>query len=164
MTRVLRFVCLVLSIGLLAAGYFINGLVWPAVAILIFGILWSVGLVLRWDWVSLLGLFAAFGVAAVGLVLDLSNVFLISGALFAFLTWDLDGFYFRILKASPEDNTSSLEKNHLVRLALPVLVGAFLSAFALTVHLRTSFEWLVILVFFLFWGIGRMVARLLVRQ
>ena len=163
MTRVLRFVCLVLSIGLLAAGYFINGLVWPVVGIFILGILWSVGLVLRWDWVSLLGLFGAFGVAVFGLILDLSDVFLISGALFAFLTWDLDGFYFRLLKASPEDHISSLEKNHLVRLALPVMGGVFLSAFALTVHLRASFEWLVILMFFLFWGFGRMVARLLIR-
>jgi hypothetical protein len=161
MIRFLRFICLVLSFGLLAVSYFNNSLVWPAFGIFIFGILWCVGLVLRWNWVSLLGLFGSFGVAAFGLILGNSIALLISGALFALLAWDLDGFYFRLLASSPEDDTYTLEKRHIARLALPILSGVVLSVFALTVRLKTSFEWLVFLMLFIFWGIGRVVTRLL---
>ena len=164
MIRVLRFVCLVLSIGLLAAGYFLGGLVWPGAGLLVFGILWIVGLALRWDWVSPLGLFASSGVAAFGLFLDLSAAFLISGALFALLAWDLADFFLRLSQASPEDDIAVLEKCHLLRLAVPVLTGGGLSAFALTIHLKPSFEWMVILMFFVVWGIGRMVDRLLKKE
>jgi hypothetical protein len=164
MTKILRFICLVFSIVLLTAGYFINNLFWPAMGILIVGILWGVGLVFRWEWVSLLGLFGSFGVATLGLVLGFSTLFLISGSIFASLTWDLDGFYYHLLKSSPEDDTATLEKRHLVRLILTVMVGVILIVFALIVRLKTSFEWLVILMLFIFWGIGRVVNRLLMKD
>jgi hypothetical protein len=161
MTRLLRFFCLIISVGLLAAGYYMRGQVWPVVGILIFGIIWSLGLVFRWDWVSLLGLYISFGVAAFGLILDYSTAIMISGALFALLTWDLAEFYLRLLRASPDDDTAALEKLHLLRVILPVLTGAILSALALSVHLKTSFEWLALLALFMVWGIGRVVTRLL---
>ena len=164
MTRLLRFVCPLLSIGLLAAAYLLVGLVWPAAGLLVFGIFWLVGLALRWDWVQTLGLFAAFGTAALGLFLDLSVPFLSSAALFALLSWDLADFFIRLQESSPEDDTASLEKRHLLRLGVLALAGGGLSAIALTLRLKPSFEWLVILMFFAVWGIGRMVDRLLKKE
>jgi hypothetical protein len=164
MTRFLRFICPILSVGLLAAGYFLLDLVWPAVGLLVFGILWIVGLALGWDWIPPLGLFTAFGAASLGLFLDPSPLFFIPAALFALLAWDLAGYHSRLLLASPEDDTGTLEKHHLSRLAVLVLVGGGLSAFALTLHMKPSFEWVVILMFLMFWGIGRMVNWLLSRE
>ncbi len=164
MTRFLRFACPVLSVGLLAAGYFLVGLAWSALGLLIFGILWTVGLALRWDWFPPLALFAAFAAAAFGLLLDLSTGFLISGALFALASWDLAEFSLRLRKASPEDNLAALERRHLARLALLVLAGGGLSAFALTIHLTPSFEWIVVLMIFAVWGVGRMVDWLLKKE
>jgi len=164
MTRFLRFACPILSAGLLAAGYFLSGLNWPAVGLLAFGILWIMGLALRWDWVPPLGLFAAFGSAAFGLFLDLPPGLLISGALFALLAWDLAEFYLRLKKASPEDDIAGLERRHLTRLGILALIGGGLSAFALTLHLTPSFGWIVILMFFAVWGIGRMVDWLLKKE
>jgi len=164
MTRFLRFVCPILSVGLLAAGYFLSGLDWPAVGLLVVGVLWIVGLALRWDWVSPLGMFAAFGAAALGLFLDLSPVLLISGALFALLAWDLAEFSIRLRLASPEDDVATLEKSHLLRLVAVVLAGGLLSAFALSLRLKPSFEWTIILMFFAVWGIGRVVDWLLTKQ
>jgi len=187
MTRILRFVCPILSVGLLAAGYFLIGLGWPGVGLLVFGILWIVGLALSWDWIPPLGLFAAFGAAALGLFLDPSAglraslptgpysllgtgdpgrsvVFLIPGALFSLLAWDLAEFYIRLRLASPDDDIAGLERRHLSRLVVLALAGGGLSAFALTLHLKPSFEWIVILMFFTVWGIGRMVDWLLKKE
>jgi len=164
MTRLLRFIFPVLSIGLLAAAYFLNSLVWPAAGLLGLGILWIVGLVLRWDWVSPLGLFAAFGAAALGLFLGHSMLLLIASAIFALLAWDLAEFNIRLRKASPKDDIASLEKHHLFRLAIIVLAGGALSAVALTLRLTLSFEWLVILMFIAVWGLGRLVDRLLTKK
>lgn len=184
MTRFLCFACPILSVGFLAAGNFLIGFGWPAVGLLVIGILWIVGLALSWDWIPPLGLFAAFGAAALGLFLDPSAglraslgvgpnallgtgdpgrpaVLLISGAIFALLAWDLAEFDFRLRLASPDDDTVGLERHHLLRLAILTLVGGGLSAFALTIHLKPSFEWMVILMFFTVWGIGRMVDWLL---
>jgi len=163
MTRILRFVCPILSVGFLAAGYFLNGLVWPAVGLLLFGVLWIVGLALCWTWVPPLGLYAAFGAAVFGLFQDLTAAFLIIASLLALLAWDLAEFFMRLKRGSPEDDTPTLEKRHLVRLALPVLAGGSLIAFTLTLHLKPTFEWMVILMFFAVWGIGRMVDRLLTK-
>jgi len=164
MTRFFCFTCTILSVGFLAAGYLLSGLVWPALGLLVFGILWIVGLALRWDWLLPLELFAAFGAAAFGLVLDLSPVLLISGALMALISWDLAGFSLRLRKASAEDEIATLEKRHLRRLGIQALIGGSLSAFALTLHLKPSFEWIVILMFFAVWGIGRMVDWLLKKE
>ena len=164
MTRILRFVFPILSIGLQAAGYYSSSLVWPALGLLFFGVLWLVGLALRRDCVLPIGLFVAFGVAAIGLFLDLSTPLMIFSAIFALLAWDLGEFHTRLRKASPEDDISRLERTHLLRLILLALAGGTLSALSLSLRFTPSFEWLVILMFFAVWGIGRVVNWLLNRE
>ena len=164
MTRFLRFVCPVLSVVLLAAGFILGGLVWFALGLLFFGVLWMVALALRWDWFPLLALFVLFGIAAFGLFLGIPPALLISGAILAFVSWDLAGFHVRLSLAAPEDDLAGLERPHLLRLAVLTLVGGCLCALALTLHLKPSFEWLVILMFFSIWGIGRMVNWLLNKE
>jgi hypothetical protein len=164
MTRLLRFVFLLLSVGMLAVGYFLGSLVWPAVGLCLFGVLWMVGLALSWDWISPLSLFLVFGAAVVGSFQDLSILLLILATISALLAWDLAEFHIRLRMASPEDDLSRLERPHLVRLLLLVLVGGTLSAIALTLHLKSTFEWLVILMFFVVWGMAQMVNRLLKKE
>jgi len=161
MTRFLRLVCPILSIALLAAGYFFSGLGWFALGLLVFGIFWIIGLTLRLDYFQLLGLFVAFGMAAVGFFINVLPAFLIPAALLALLAWDLAEFHIRLCLASPDDEIGLLEKRHLSRLFAIALVAGGLSAFGLKVHFKPSFEWLVILMFFTVWGIGRMVNWLL---
>jgi hypothetical protein len=164
MTRLLRFVFLLLSVGLLAVGYFLSNLVWPAVGLCIFGVLWMVGLALRWDWISPFGLFLVFGAAVVGSYQGLSTLLIILAAISALLAWDLAEFHIRLRMASSEDNLSRLERSHLVRLFLLALVGGALCAIALNLHLKSSFEWLVILMFFVVWGMAQMVNRLIKKE
>jgi hypothetical protein len=111
-----------------------------------------------------LGLFVSFGAAVLGLFLDLPPELLIAGALCALLAWDLADFYLHLSKAAPEDDITGLERPHLVRLAVLVLAGGGLSAFALTLRLKPSFEGTIILMLFMMWGIGRMVDWLLKKE
>jgi hypothetical protein len=80
------------------------------------------------------------------------------------LAWDLAEFYIRLRLASPDDDISRLERGHLSRLAVLALGGGGLSAFALTLHFNPSFEWIVILMVFSIWGIGRMVSWLINKE
>ena len=164
MTRFLRFVCPVLAIGFLASGYFLTGRAWPALGLLVFGSVRMVGLALYWKWLPSLALFALFGIAGLGIFLNLSPVLLIPGALFALASWDLAEFHLRLRLASPEDDLAALEKRHLLRLAGLILIGGLLSTFALTLQVKPSFEWVVILMFFAVWGIGQVVGWLLKKE
>jgi hypothetical protein len=164
MTRILRFVCPILAVGLLAYGYFLSGFEWPALGLLGFGIVWVVGLVLRWDWVPALGMFAAYAAAAVGFFLDPLPEFFIPAALLALLSWDLADFHRRLRKGSPEDDIDILEKHHLLRLFALALLGGGLSFFALKLDLKPSFGWMIILMVIAVWGIAQVVKWLSKQQ
>lgn len=164
MTRLLRLLFPVLSVGLLASAYFLAGLRWPAMGVLVFGGLWMIGLALHWPWVPPVALFAAFGAAALGFIMDLSPVFLLPAAILGLLAWDLAGFHALLCLASTDDDTSRLERRHLGRVFAIALLGAGLAALALTIHLKLYFEWMILLVFFTVWGIGQVLGRLLKKQ
>ncbi len=161
MTRALRLICPLISVGFLATGFYQGGLTWFAAFLLLIGILWMIGLLLHWTWVSPFGLLAANAAAALGLFLHLSPIFFIPAATFALLVWDLAGFYDRLSLASPDDDILSLERRHLGRLSALALGALCLSALVLSFRLKAPFEWLVILVFFTVWAIGNVVGWLL---
>jgi len=54
-----------------------------------------------------------------------------------------------------------LERKHFIRLAAVLLIGVGSGAAALSLHVRYSFEWMLILVAFGVWGIGRLIYWLL---
>jgi hypothetical protein len=164
MTRSLRLICPLLSVGLLAIGFFLAGLTWITLVLFLSGILWTIGLSFHWTWVSPLGLLSAYLAAAVGLLLSLSSILMITGATFALLAWDLAGFHDRLSLASPDDDTVPMEQRHLVRILALALAGVGLSALALSLHLKSPFEWLVILVFFMVWAIGKVVGWILKKE
>lgn len=161
MIRVLRLICPPLSVGLLASAFFLGGFTWVAEVLLFLGVLWMIGLSLHWTWISFLGLLSAYAAAAMGLFFDLSIFLIIPAAIFALMAWDIAGFYDRLSLASPDDDVFTLEQRHLVRLFAISLGGVCLSALALSLHLKFPFEWLVILVFFTVWAIGKVVGSLL---
>jgi hypothetical protein len=181
MTRILCFICAILSIGMLVAGFLSIGLDWFVIVYLSFGVLWIVGLALFWSWISRLALFFIFGASALGLYLDpsaglrsslpvgpysllgtgdpgRSAVFLICAAILALLAWDLAEFYSRLRQATPEDDISRLERRHLARVAVLTLAGGGICIISLTLQFKPSFEWMVILMVFSMWGVSRLVA------
>ncbi|HEY5158276.1 MAG TPA: hypothetical protein VII93_09990 [Anaerolineales bacterium] len=161
MTRFLRFACTILSIGLIAAGYFLNNRERVAVGIIVFGILWIIGPIRWWKWIQPVSLFTIFIVAAVGLIMNIPLGFILPGALFGFLAWDLAEFAGRLQLAAPDDDTSRLERTHLRRMAMLMLASGGMCALALVIQIKFSFEWIVLLMFLTVWGIGQIVNWLL---
>jgi hypothetical protein len=102
--------------------------------------------------------------AAIGLwrKLDLSLALL---AVFCTLAaWDLDSFSRRLSFASAEDNPTLLERQHLLRLSLILLLAAGISYLSISIHVESSFEWSAILVIATFTGIGALVSWLRHRE
>jgi hypothetical protein len=164
MTRTARFFFVVLSAGLLAAAYFLGGFPIPALAALLFGAFWTVGLARRWTWIPALGLFGVYGLTVAGMLLGLAPLLPSAAAFAALLAWDLSDFYFRLRLAAPDDDTSGLECRHLVRALVVAVIGAAVLVAAQTLRLEFSFEWLAVLLLFAVWGVGRIIGGLLKRE
>jgi hypothetical protein len=100
-------------------------------------------------------LLAAFGLWG---KLDLSLALL---AVFcALAAWDLDSFSRRLALASAEDRPAWIERQHLLRLCLVLLLAVSISYLALTIRYESNFERAVILVILTFGGIGVLVGWL----
>ncbi len=172
MTRVLLFAAVILGVGLPVAVFFTGGYSVFSVIQLVVGIGWIYGLLRRWMWVSIPGLFLIYAFAAAGFFLPRASDLrtgpaalpLLFGAFFGLLAWDLGDFHARLLLASPEDDIPGLERRHLLRLAAFALLGAVVTALALTLRVTFAFEWSVILILFATWGLGRIVSGLLERE
>jgi hypothetical protein len=183
MTRLLQYLFPILSTGFLATGLFANGLPWFGAGVICFGILWIAGLALAWKWIPSTGLVIGYGVAAFALLQlpvsgpgsnlpsgvsivtfqgspGISEAVFLLGALFALVAWDVAEFQFRLVLASKEDNTRALEQRHLLRLLSIFAGGGTLSIVVLNFHIKSSFEWTMVLLIFAVWGIGRVVAWL----
>ena len=180
MTRYLRFILPGLSLILLATGYYRLGLVKPSIGLLLFGLLWMLGIGFRISLASSLGLAVAFFAATAGLILDpaslvktdldLSHSFQLAvgslngsfvifflAALFAFLAWDVADFHSRLRLAASQDDQAGLERRHLARLATITLIGILLSSFTMLLRVRLTFEWMVVLLLISVWGISQLV-------
>ena len=161
MTSFLRFSCSILSIGLIAAGYFLNHREWMAMGIIIFGILWIIGQTRWWKWVEPVSLFAIFTLTAVGFYMNIPVGFMLPGALFGFLAWDLAEFAGRLHLAAPDDDTSRLEMTHLRRMTMLMLASGGMCALSLLIQIKFSFAWIVLMMFLTVGGIGQIVNWLL---
>jgi hypothetical protein len=95
--------------------------------------------------------------AAVGLWCGIDLSLALLAVFCALAAWDLDSFSRRLSFASAEDNPASIERRHLLRLGLVLLLGAGLSYLSLSIHFESSFERAVVLVIFAFTGIGALV-------
>jgi hypothetical protein len=172
MTRILLFVFTLTSIALLSMGFFLSGAGDLALIFVILSAVWILGLALRWNWAASFGLFLAFGLAAFGYMRNLSvvhpnhidPVILLMGALFSLPAWDLADFDSRLRLAAPEDETGRLELDHLLRLVLVTAIGGLLAFAATNLHVRLTFEWMVVMMLFVTWGLSRIVNRLLKKE
>jgi hypothetical protein len=172
MTRSLLFVIALTSVVLLSMGFFLGGAWDLALIFVILSAFWILGLALRWNWAGSFGLFLTFGFAVFGYLRNLSElhpahsnpVVLMMGALFSLPAWDLAYFATRLRLAAPEDETGRLELDHLLRLSIVTGTGGLLAFAAMNLHVRLSFEWMVVIMLFLTWGLSRIAKWLLKRQ
>jgi hypothetical protein len=160
MTRFFIYGLLTLGLLSLAADWTLAGY-WPIGLAVLILIPLSLFLV-KWEFTPTLGLTLALTVllAAVGLWREIGLSLALLSVFCALAAWDLDSFSRRLSFAAAEDNPASIERQHLLRLGLVLLLAAVVSYLALSIHYVPGFERAVILVIFTFTGIGALVSWL----
>lgn len=156
-TRFALFFCLLGSVLTLVWGYFEAGLEGFVRWWIGFGALWAFALIRRRTWSSALGLFASLAVAAAGLWFGLAPGWMLAGALFALLTWDLTDFERRLRLAAEEDDVKGLARVHLARLSLVALIGFALASIAMIARVQFSFEWTALMALVAALGLSQLI-------
>ncbi len=169
MARLLAILFMFLGTGLVAAAFMVAGFTWPAVLLFLFFVFWVFALSRSWAWINSFALFLIFGLAALGLILDLSTglganlapAYIYPGVFLSLAGWDLADFASRLRLAGPEDDTSDLQRRHFLRLGLTLAVGAGLVLLAVNLQFPLSFGWTAVLALLASWGLGVLIKRLL---
>lgn len=145
MTRVALVLNVMLCATALARGYALRDMDAVARAIVLLGALWLCALWRRWHWYSSAALIGAVLAAAVGILLDVSAAWMLAGAVFALVAWDLADFRRRLAAGSTEDDLSGIEQRHLLRLSVLTLGGLAFASLGMLVRLKVPFEWMLLL-------------------
>jgi hypothetical protein len=158
MTALALFTSMVLSVGSLYWGYLQAGFEPALPWILIIGILWIIAQWQHWSWFSsvVLLLFVCF--SAFGLMLGYDLGWMLAGSIFALFAWDMTDFRRRLRFAAEDDDLHGMERRHLARLTLLTLGGLLLVTIALLTQVKITFEWAVLLVVFVLFGLIQLIS------
>ena len=185
MIRALCLAFIGLGAAALAWGYWQNGVVAAALALLLFG---ALELVAQWRWpqpvprrlvgtpsfcsgrsdrgtglrawFSALGLVVTAAAAAAGLILGAPSGWMIAGALGGLLAWDLADLDRRLGLADSIDDLSTIRRRHLTWLGLTAGTGLLLTSAAMLIPLHFSFALTVFLALAAVLGMARLVSWL----
>ena len=153
-------VSVLMGVGSFAYAYASIGLDFLSRGFVIFGVLWLFAGRQRWVWFSTIALLLSVLLAGFGLWLELSPGWMITGSLGALMAWDLTDFMRRLSYAPILDDTSGLERGHLMRLTIVALAGVILASIAIFVRVEFTFEWVMLLTLVGVLGVTQLVAWL----
>ena len=159
MTRRVRLFSFILAAAALAAGCGFQGKWYWALLFVVMALaggLCSLKPALKnlWEAASL-GWFVLFITgAAVGVVVGLSSLLMLASILASLAYWDLDSFQRRLELVKADEATLKLEKNHLRKLLIVLSVGLVVSLVGLSLQLKLSFGWAVVLSLGIFASLG----------
>jgi hypothetical protein len=157
MTAIALFTSMILSVGSLYWGYVQAGLEIPSRWILIIGIVWLFSQWQHWTWFSSLVLFVYVSFAAFGLILGIDFGWMLAGSIFALFAWDMTDFRRRLRFAAEDDDSTGMEKRHIARLTILVLVALLLVTTALFIQVKFTFEWGILLVVVVVFGLIQLI-------
>ncbi len=133
--------------------------VWmPAIGIL--AVLWLFGYWRGWEWVASLAVVGYTGMAAAGSLSGLGSGWMVGGLVAALCAWDLHRFVLCLRSVERVEAEGALERRHLQRLLAVAGLGLLLAAIALTVEIRLSFLFALLLGTLAVLGLSRAVSFL----
>lgn len=158
-------IALVLSILLgtasLAMGYSQGGADEYSRWFLLVAVLWFLTHFRKWYWFSSIALLIIIVAAAYGVWREFPTVWMLLGAVGGLLGWDLSDFARRLSYAAPMDDTRSMERRHLERVAIVAALGVGLALLSVFIRVqRLAFEVAVGLVLLAALGLTRLVIGL----
>ena len=154
------FASLIVGVGSLAMGYFLQNQAVLARWLVLLGIAWFLA---EWNqirWASSLGLLVSVAAAAYGLWMDLSAGWMLAGAMGALMAWDWAEFSRRIRLSDLDDDARGLERSHLLRLLIVAGAGFLFSVIGMIARMEFSFEWSAFLALLAALGVTQLIARM----
>ena len=95
--------------------------------------------------------------AAIGVSLGMPFPLALTGLLTLLAAWDLDSFSKRLAFAAVDDDPKLIERQHLLRVGMVLLLGIGGSLISLNIRLKFNFELALGLVLLTFLGLGALV-------
>lgn len=158
MTLVALILSILLGTASLAVGYGQGGEALYSRGFLLLAVIWLVAHFRKWYWFSSIALIVVIGAAAYGVWREFPTVWLLLGALGGLLGWDLSDFAQRLSYAAPMDDTRTLERRHLERVAIVAALGVGLALLSVYIRInRLAFEVAVVLLLLAALGLTRLV-------
>lgn len=155
--RILTYVGIVLGSALLGIGFAIDDAVrWiaPAAAT---ALLWLVGEWRGWGWATMAGFVLLVGLAATGMLMGHSAVWMGITVMVGVCAWSLGDFTRRVSLLAREKDHSPLLRRFLSRLLFLAGVSVALGAIALTIHIRLTFLLAILLGILVIYGLSRVI-------
>jgi len=161
MTTIALILSILLGTASLAMGYSQAGAADYSRWLLIFAAIWLIAHFRKWYWFSSIALLVVIVAAAYGIWQGFPAVWMLLGAVGGLLGWDLSDFARRLAYASPMDDTRSMERRHLERVAIVAALGGGLAVLSIFIRFqRLAFEVAVGLVLLAALGLTRLVLGL----
>jgi hypothetical protein len=157
MSTIALIINLLMGAGSLTWGFYNGGYPDIGFAILGVGLLWGLSIWRRWRWFSAIGLAATTLAAAAGLWINLPFGWMLVGGVGGLLAYDLSAFINRLRFAAPGEDSKRLERTHLARLGLLILLTLIFSSIAMNWQSEFSFEWAIFLGLASVWGVSLLV-------
>jgi hypothetical protein len=159
----LRFTIIIFTILVLLVGYSLRGQWLGAFSVLGCGLIWLSGHYWNWRWFPPIALIIFIALAAYGVWLEVSIVWMLLAVIGTLAAWDLARFSERLAQTSNSADQAALEQIHLRRLQLTAGLGLLLGAAAMAIQFQLNLVWAVLLsllmVISLSWSI-RLIQRL----
>jgi hypothetical protein len=161
MTIIALILSILLGTASLAMGYLQGGAAEYSRWFLLLAVLWIITHFRKWYWFSSIALLVIIIAAAYGVWRGVPTVWMLLGGVGGLLGWDLSDFARRLSYASPMDDTRSLERRHLERVAIVATLGIGLALLSVFIRVeRLAFEVAVVLVLLAALGLTRLVIGL----
>jgi|HigsolmetaAR201D_1030396.scaffolds.fasta_scaffold07843_3 hypothetical protein len=140
---------------LLALGYGLGGQWLGILVSVLMGGLWVVAQHQGWRSIEALGLLVTFGLAAVGVLLELNSFTMLLGIAAGIAAWDIDRFRQRMRAVSTVEDEDALIRHHLQRLAIGLGIGTVLSLIAMGIRIPLGFGWVALIAFLAMFGLSQ---------
>jgi len=161
LTLIAFILSVVVGTGSLAYGYSQAGLSDPARWWVLLGIVWILAHWRKYYWASSIVFFLTLIAAAYGVWNQFTIFWMLLGALGGLLGWDLSDFAMRLSYAAPTDDIQGMERRHLERAGIVVVLGFGIALLSIYIHVqRLAFEVAVGLVLLAALGLTRLVIGL----